>query len=527
MKKRKKKWIIFAVLFLILVVAACYTVFIQPLLEKEEVVYEDGKVFQGAFQVKVVESGALQYTIQDIAYDIDVNVTDEDEDEDEDEEDEEELVQKYLEIEEVYAAAGTPVTAGQPLLKFSESSTQAVRRLLEAALVNAKTDYNEAETEYKLAVLEAESNYELQRINGKYADRIYADQSSQIKYNVTGLEMELQEASEQTQSLREALETAEENYAEAKENYDAIYASYMNDYYITENIPSFTIAQENYRNAKSSFERAESSLEQAQKNLDQNLEQLETLKQDIASAKAMSVISALEAEQSYTEDSMNAEHAEYSLQATLESLAEELQDAGEEQKTLEKKLEAFEALVGQEGIVYATEDGLITEAGYQAGDSLEREGNLFSYATEDTLYITVDVTQEDIVTLTVGDPVEIAFSAYEKSYTGYIENIQTTATSAETPTVSYQVTVHVIGSLDKLFDGMTANISFVTAMKEQALYVERKAIVEENGKEYVYVKEGLTGKVLTEVETGLRNENYVEILSGIEADTTICIPVIE
>ena len=198
LSKKKKRLILMITAVVILIGAACYTVFIQPLLEKEEVVYEEGKVHQGTFTVKVVESGSLEYTIENITYDIDVNVTDEDDDEDE--EDEEELVQKYLEIEEIYVAAGSPVTEGEALLKFSDSSVEAVRKLLQSALVSAEADYNEAESEYKLAVLEAESSYEIQKINGKYASVIYTSGKSQIDNDITSMELEIQSLSSKTSS---------------------------------------------------------------------------------------------------------------------------------------------------------------------------------------------------------------------------------------------------------------------------------------------------------------------------------------
>ena len=244
-------------------------------------------------------------------------------------------------------------------------------------------------------------------------------------------------------------------------------------------------------------------------------------------AKAKSVIEKLSIEQSYAENQMSSDSAEYSLSATLENLAGDLNEAKDEKETLEQKLVDFEQLVGEDGIVYAVEDGLITSVAYKAGDTVEQVGNLFSYATEDTMYITVDVTQEDIITLSVDDEVSIRFSAYEEAFVGYIESINTTATSLESPTVSYQVKVRAIGGLDKLFGGMSANVSFVTAQKSDALFVVRRAIVEQNGKEYVYVKDGLVGKTLVEVETGLRNENYVEIISGITAEDTVLVRVVE
>lgn len=518
--KKQKRLVIVITGVLLLVLAAGYTVFIQPLLEKEEVVYEEAEVYQGTLTVEIVESGSLEYTIQNIAYDIDVNVTESDDDDDDDDE---ELTQKYLEIEEIYAAAGTLVQAGEPLLKFSDSSVESVRKLLQSALVNAEADYNEAESEYKLSVLEAESDYEIQKINGKYAGTIYVDEGSMLSNNITSMELEIQTCTEKIASLEEAVTNAQEKYDEAKDNYDAVYASYMQDF-SPEVGASFVIAQTNYLNAKSSLERAESSLIQAKENLEKNTEQIAELQQQIVLEKAKSTINKLEVEQTYAESKLNAENAGFSLNVTLESLAEDLAEAEEEKTVLEEKLAAFEELVGQDGIVYATADGLITSVTYSEGDTLERMGNLFSYATADTMHITVDVTQEDIVTLSVGDKVTIDFSAYEDVYEGYIESINTTATSADTPTVSYQVVIRVVGTLDKLFDGMSANVSFVTDERQDAVYIQRKGLIEENGKTYVYVKSGLVGKTLTEVETGIRNESYVEIIQGLSVEDTIYVP---
>ena len=62
---------------------------------------------------------------------------------------------------------------------------------------------------------------------------------------------------------------------------------------------------------------------------------------------------------------------------------------------------------------------------------------------------------------------------------------------------------------------------FVTEEKEDVLYVSRKAIVEENGKTYVYRKTALGGRELAEVETGITNGVDIEILSGLEEGDTI------
>ena len=124
--------------------------------------------------------------------------------------------------------------------------------------------------------------------------------------------------------------------------------------------------------------------------------------------------------------------------------------------------------------------------------------------------------------LQVGDAVDIAFTAYpEESYTGSILSINTTATSDYSNTVSYTVEISAEGALEKLYGGMTADVIFVTEEKEDVIYVSRKAIVEENGKTYVYRKTALGGKELAEVEIGITNGVDIEILSGLEEGDTI------
>jgi HlyD family secretion protein len=130
--------------------------------------------------------------------------------------------------------------------------------------------------------------------------------------------------------------------------------------------------------------------------------------------------------------------------------------------------------------------------------------------------ISVDVSQEDVVTMQVGDSVDISFAAYEdESYKGIIKSITTTSTSRSSATVSYPVVISIQGDTSKLYSGMTADVTFVTDESKEVVYVSRKAIVEENGKQYVYKKSG-NNYVLSPVETGFTNGANIEIVSGLE-----------
>lgn len=160
----------------------------------------------------------------------------------------------------------------------------------------------------------------------------------------------------------------------------------------------------------------------------------------------------------------------------------------------------------------------------EAADKLKETQTMISYVTKDALTISVDVTEEDIVSLKIGQPVDIVFTAYpDESFEGVIQSIETTATSSNTNTVSYPVEIKLDGVLDRMYGGMTAKVSFEIESSDNALYISRKALIEDNGSYYVYVKSGLNEYELKKVTIGLKNTTNVEITSGLSENDTIYI----
>ena len=515
--KKQKKLILAGIALLLLILAACYTVFIAPLLQKEQWIYKEETVERGTLKVGVTESGSLEYNTKSVDYDLDLDVSDDEEDDSDDDDD---TVQKYLKIEEIYAASGQRVTEGEELLKFTEDSVEAVRALLQNAVVEAQADYAEAESTYELSLLEAQTDYDIQKISASYAASIRNTSGTSVTNNVASMQVQLEQKQANTASLQEKLTQAQEDYQDALETYEEAKEGYEG--VGTDNTVNFMTIQNGYLSARTKYLQAKSSLTQAETAVTDNENAITELTNQLAAAQAKQKIDKLDTEETYQEAVIIGQNAQTTYNATVEDLKETLQEAEETKEKREEQLQAFEDFVGSYGILYATEDGVITEVSYEAGDRLTTTGALFSYATSDDMRISVDVTQEDIVDLQVGDAVDITFTAYlEDSYTGSILSINTTATSDYSNTVSYTVEISVEGALEKLYGGMTADVIFVTEEKEDILYVSRKAIVEENGKTYVYRKTALGGKELAEVETGITNGVDIEILSGLEEGDTI------
>ena len=515
--KKQKKLILAGIALFLLILAASYTVFIAPLLQKEQWIYKEETVERGTLKVGVTESGSLEYNTKSIDYDLNLDVSDDDEDDSDDDDD---TVQKYLKIEEIYAASGQRVTEGEELLKFTEDSVEAVRALLQNAVVEAQADYAEAESTYELSLLEAQTDYDTQKISASYAASIRNTSGTSVTNKVASLQVQLEQKQANTASLQEKLTETQEDYQDALEDYEAAKEGYEGAG--TDNTVNFMTIQNGYLSARSKYQQAKSALTQAEDALSENESAITDLQNQLAAAQAKQKIDKLDTEETYQEAVITGQNAQTTYNAAVEDLKETLQEAEETKEKREEQLQAFEAFIGSDGILYAAEDGVITEVSYEAGDRLTTTGALFSYATSDDMRISVDVTQEDIVDLQVGDAVDITFTAYpEDSYTGSILSINTTATSDYSNTVSYTVEISVEGALEKLYGGMTADVIFVTEEKEDILYVSRKAIVEENGKTYVYRKTALGGKELAEVETGITNGVDIEILSGLEEGDTI------
>lgn len=201
--KKQKKLILAGIALLLLILAACYTVFIAPLLQKEQWIYKEETVERGTLKVGVTESGSLEYNTKSIDYDLNLDVSDDDEDDSE--EDDDDTVQKYLKIEEIYAASGQRVTEGEELLKFTEDSVEAVRALLQNAVVEAQADYAEAESTYELSLLEAQTDYDTQKISASYAASIRNTSGTSVTNKVASLQVQLEQKQANTASLQEKL----------------------------------------------------------------------------------------------------------------------------------------------------------------------------------------------------------------------------------------------------------------------------------------------------------------------------------
>lgn len=138
----------------------------------------------------------------------------------------------------------------------------------------------------------------------------------------------------------------------------------------------------------------------------------------------------------------------------------------------------------------------------------------------DTLNLSLSINESEIQNVKEGQEVQIILTADEtKTYTGKITKIDSIGTYASSgSTFNSTVELKNDGNI-KL--GMTASCTIILEEKKDVIAVPIAAIQETDNNRYVIcVKEdGSTENI--EVETGISDDNYVEIISGLTGGETV------
>lgn len=142
---------------------------------------------------------------------------------------------------------------------------------------------------------------------------------------------------------------------------------------------------------------------------------------------------------------------------------------------------------------------------------------------QDQMALNINVDELDILSVSVGQSVEISLDAVEDEvFTGQIEKIAADATNSGGVS-KYTVKVS-LNKTDTMKAGMSASATVTVDERAETLLVPMDALQEIDGQTFVYTStEGEDGTLSNpvNVKTGLSNSEYVEILSGIEEGTEI------
>ncbi len=168
--------------------------------------------------------------------------------------------------------------------------------------------------------------------------------------------------------------------------------------------------------------------------------------------------------------------------------------------------------------------GKVIKKTSKAGDSIENGAgsSLVMAVIADMSKIVFDISVDelDITKLAVGQEVNITADAYEdKVFTGVVDYVSSIGATSNGVT-TYPVTIEITNP-EGLISGMNVNANIVVMSKDNVLTVPVGAV---NRGNTVTVKKG-TETQRIKVETGINNDDFIEIISGLNEGDIIQVPV--
>jgi HlyD family secretion protein len=167
--------------------------------------------------------------------------------------------------------------------------------------------------------------------------------------------------------------------------------------------------------------------------------------------------------------------------------------------------------------IRAPTDGIVTDAPINIGELASSATKAISMLS--THYeVEADVSETDIAKIKIGQAADITFDALgpDSHFAGSILSVNPAETVIQ-DIVYYKVRVVIGQDSDQIKPGMTANLTVLTATKDNALLIPLRAVQEEANQRFVQVlRNGKTER--HNVTLGLRgDEGLVEIVAGLEA----------
>ena len=409
-----------------------------------------------------------------------------------------------LEIEEVYAASGEEVTAGDKILKLTEDSVEETRKELERALEDAELAYRTGAIEYEQNLITAEYTRDSAILTGQQAKDVYDETVASLQSAVTRAEEELQDAEDDIAEYESYVNDGSYKSYFKVDEYQAIYdenlkalTDKMDEWGISwsqvtggggsvqigggagANMQSggtsnanilaslYSILEQNLKDLEEAEDKYEDALTNAAFELQTLQLKLSSLQQAVTEAKEDYEIQLAQAKLTYETSLSGAERAESDYNTTVEKAKSDLAALKSTYEDAKENLELFESSVG-DGYFYASEDGTILRTMVRAEQALTSDAVVFVYSNPKELTVTVSVDQSDITKLTVGDSAYVQSSA-GSGYTGVITAIDPVSSSSSRTSVTYSVTVQI--NVEDEEDSLSANesVTVVFGMTEEEI----------------------------------------------------------
>ena len=200
--------------------------------------------------------------------------------------------------------------------------------------------------------------------------------------------------------------------------------------------------------------------------------------------------------------------------ASLESKLEKIKNGPDpdERQKLELQAELLDKTLAAQEIT-APFAGTVTAVYNLQGDTAAPGLPAFQLDDLSELYVAVPISEVDIMHVKPGQKAQLVFDAYyDQSFSGEVTAIER-APRSQAGVVSYMVRIRLVNGNHAVNPGMTAGVTIIIAEKPDVLAVPAEAVVNRDGKTYVYVqRDGQVAEV--EVQLGEYSDRSVELVDS-------------
>ena len=314
-------------------------------------------------------------------------------------------------VEEVYASSGDTVSKGDALFKLTDESMEAAKSYYEDAISDAENTLKTAEANLASGKLSAESTKQDADLTAQTAADSYQAQQS-------------------ADAVQSTLEQAQKEFDSAVETYNK-------------------------------------NVEETNTEITELTDSLDDLKSDYEQAERDATTQKAELQNEYDTAVVEGKYAGSTYESTVSELESAVESAQDTLDTLKEEQTALLAL--ENGVVTADEDGTIAAVPYEAEDTLQSGTAFALYCDTQTIMISVEVPQENIAQVGVGDEVSVMIAGNrDGAVTGTVSSIASSATTGgSVSNVTYAVIISIDNSDGRLGSGSSATVTFQGEQEEK------------------------------------------------------------
>lgn len=200
---------------------------------------------------------------------------------------------------------------------------------------------------------------------------------------------------------------------------------------------------------------------------------------------------------------------------------DEITNAYKEIENIYRRIDKISELTSKL-MVTAPTDGMVAYVNYRVGDQITANEQsdqwslmLMDVYNTDEMYIYTNASDLDVLYIAQDAPVIVTVDALPgETFDGKVMRLDS-YTDYRTGETVYNVQIRVEGR-EGLRPGMNTNCFVDSGESLNTLLVPIEAVFEENGKQKVEILKEDNQVEVVEIETGLMNDMYVEVISGLE-----------